>query len=610
MCGIYGMVGFDAALHRPDRLADMGAQLRHRGPDDSGRRVEARAAFGVERLRITDLRAEAAQPFSDPSGHVWLSGNGAIYNTAALRQRYAAYPYRSRSDIEPLVPLYLDRGIAAFAEIDGMFAVAIWDGRTGSLLLARDRAGEKPLFWRRVGTEIWFASEIQAVLREDDRPPLDRSALADYVRLGYPREPRTMLEGVTKVPAGTAVVFAGPQPSSHRYWRPEAIETADIDAAPAASELERVLIAAVERQIVADVPVGVFTSGGVDSALLAVLARRRLARLRTFTVGFRDRSYDERGDASQLAGALGCEHFEIGLGDDELREAFDVVSSGIAEPIADPAILPTYLLARVARAHVGVVLSGEGADELFGGYPTYLGHQVVRPYRMIPAPVRRLVRAGVGRLPASHAKITLEFLLRRFVTHADEDLLERHVSWFGTGLPGGVLAAPHGAPQPLDRAGSADPLRQVMLFDFRTYLPDNLLAKNDRATMLVGLESRAPFLDRDVVSFALGLPTHFRVRGLRTKWLLKRVADRYLPAGTVGRRKRGLSVPIASWLNGGLRGETDRLLDRGRLQAGGVFDAEQVARLLDEHRAGRANHARGLWPLVVFERWRERWMGA
>ncbi|MBE0591412.1 MAG: asparagine synthase (glutamine-hydrolyzing) [Gemmatimonadales bacterium] len=609
MCGIYGMVGFGEVLRQPERLAVMGAQLRHRGPDDSGRRAEPRVAFGVERLRITDLRPEAAQPFSDPAGRVWVSGNGAVYNSAAIRRRYADYPYRSRSDIEPLVPLYLDRGLAAFTELDGMFALAIWDGRTGELVLARDRAGEKPLFWRTVGRETWFASEIQALLTDDAPARLDTFALVDYVHLGYPREPRTMLEAVHKVPAGTALVFTGLHPTVHRYWCPETIAPAGIDVATATHELDRLLVAAVERQIVADVPVGVFTSGGVDSALLATLAARRLDRLETFTVGFRDPSYDERGPAAQLAAALRSEHVAVAVGDEDLLEAFDVVTSGIAEPIADPAILPTYLLARTARQHVGVVLSGEGADELFGGYPTYLGHRLARAYRLLPGPLRRLVRGLVGTLPVSHAKVTVEFLLRRFVAHADDGLFERHVAWFGSGLPDRALAADRRAPLRLEPGVAGDALRQVMLFDYRTYLPDNLLAKIDRATMLVGLESRAPFLDREVSSFALGLPSGLRVRGLETKWLLKRVADRYLPTGTVRRRKRGLSVPIADWMNGGLRAETDRLLDRGRLSDTGVFDAEQVARILGEHRAGRANHARALWPLVVFERWRERWMG-
>jgi asparagine synthase (glutamine-hydrolysing) len=278
--------------------------------------------------------------------------------------------------------------------------------------------------------------------------------------------------------------------------------------------------------------------------------------------------------------------------------------------MADPAVLPTYLLAREARQHVGVVLSGEGADELFGGYPTYLGHRVAPLYRALPARMRRVVEGAVAALPVSHDKVTPEFLVRRLVAATHLPLLERHVAWFGTGLPADVLRTGPEPEPPLEVPPVGDPLRRMMLFDYLTYLPDDLLTKVDRATMLVGLEARAPYLDRDVTTFALGLPTQLRVRGLESKWLLKRLARRYLPAGIVERRKRGLSVPVAAWINGGLRTEVDRLLGFDRLEPSGLFDPTRVGQLLSEHRVGRANHARALWPLIVFERWRERWMGA
>ena len=609
MCGIYGMVSFRRSLQRPEHLATMRERLRHRGPDDSGRRSDAGVAMGVERLRITDLREAAAQPFSNPEGRVWLGGNGAIYNAAELRQRYHGYPFRSGSDIEPVIPLYLEGGIDALAQLDGMFALAIWDGRTDRLLLARDRAGEKPLFWRVMGEEVWFASEIQALLVDRGSCRIDREALVDYAHLGFVRQPRTLLSGVRKVPSGTVLEFSGEAPRSHRYWRPETIAERRLDPGSAAAELDRVLTRAVERQTAADVPVGVFASGGVDSSLLSAIAARRSQHLPMFTVGFPDVSYDERPPARRLAGLLGPRHVEVRAGAPELREAFERVTAHSAEPIADPAVLPTFLLAREARRHVGVVLSGEGADELFGGYPTYLGHRLAERYALLPASVRQVLARTVATLPASHAKVTVEFLLRRFVAHAGEEPMRRHAAWFGTGLPADVLTAAYRGLPALPAPGGQDLLREVMLFDYRTYLPDGLLTKIDRATMLVGLESRAPFLDRDVTAFGLGLASTLRVRGLETKWLLKQVAARYLPRWVVRRRKRGLSVPIAGWLNGGLRREADRLLERDRLEAGGMLSPEPVARLLAEHRAGRANHARALWPLIVFERWRERWMG-
>jgi asparagine synthase (glutamine-hydrolysing) len=407
------------------------------------------------------------------------------------------------------------------------------------------------------------------------------------------------------------LIFSGPEPVVHRFWRPEQIPTSDADIDTATAALDTALSTAVARQVIADVPVGVFTSGGVDSSLLAVMAARAVApnRLRTFSVGFTDRRFDERTPAADLARLCGSVHSAIAVDDDALCTAFDRATARIAEPLSDPALLPTILLAEHARQTAGVVMSGEGADELFGGYPTYVGHRIARAYRAVPTAARRALQSLLERVPASHGKVTWDFLLRRFVRHAGTGLLARHVAWFGTGLSPSVLTARGSADLAIESEDLADDLARVMFLDYRTYLPDGLLTKIDRATMLVGLEARAPFLDREVMTLALGLPTAFKVRGIGTKWLLKRVAQRYLPDGLVLRRKRGLSVPIASWINGGLRQEVNRLLDRERLEAGETFDAGQVIELLAAHRDGRANHARELWPLIVFERWKERWMG-
>jgi asparagine synthase (glutamine-hydrolysing) len=478
------------------------------------------------------------------------------------------------------------------------------------LVLARDRAGEKPLFWRRLHDEIWFASEIQALFTTTPRT-IDSTALVDYVHFGYVREPRTIVSGIHRVCAGTTMVFDRPEARVHRYWDPASAPVEELDIDGATTALEERLVVAVERQLVADVPVGVFTSGGVDSSLLAVLAARALAphRLQTFAVGFADRRFDERHPAADLARICGSEHSEVVADEHALRQAFDRAAECIAEPIGDPALLPTILLADHAKRRVGVVLSGEGADELFGGYPTYLGHRLAPAFLGLPRLVRKAIGGLVGRLPASHGKVTWDYLVRRFVHAADAPLLPRHVAWFGTGLSPSILAAERLNIPLLEDVGSGDVLSRAMLFDYRTYLPDGLLTKIDRASMLVGLEARAPYLDREVTGLAFGLPVSLKVRGLETKWLLKRVAQRHLPDGLVLRRKRGLSVPIAAWINGGLRGEVDRLLQPERLEAGGLFNADGVGALLRAHRAGRANHARGLWPLIVFERWRERWMG-
>ncbi len=610
MCGLYGMVSFAGPLRSLEHRFVMSKRLRHRGPDDAGCCLADDALVGAERLRIKDPRPRGAQPFVDPDERIWVACNGAVYNDRAFRSRYADYPFRSASDIESIVPLYLDRGVEGVTDLDGMFALAIWDTRRRRLILARDRAGEKPLFWSAAGSEVWFASEIQALLAPESAA-LDRTALADYVRFGYAREPLTMVQGIEKVPAGTVLVFESTVPASRRFWHPEGVAETDIQAGAAEAELERLLRGAVAKQIACDVPVGVWTSGGVDSALLAVLAAEALERkpLRTFTVGFAEAGYDERQTARAVAAIVRSTHVSVSVDHAGLRAALDVITERVAEPISDPAILPSYLLARETRKHVGVVLSGEGADELFGGYPTYLGHRLAPAYRRLPSWIHAALESLVRSVPVSHGKVTADFLLRRFMAHVHEHPLQRHVSWFGTGLPTEVLAGPVPDRLQLEAGETEALLRHVMLFDYRTYLPDNLLPKIDRATMLVGLEARAPYLDRALTTFALGLPVQLRVRRLETKWLLKRLARRVLPAGIVQQRKRGLSVPIAAWINGNLRGEVDRLLQPARLEAAGLFEPVRVRQLLTEHRAGRANHARALWPLIVFERWRERWIG-
>jgi asparagine synthase (glutamine-hydrolysing) len=607
------MVSFQGRLRSLDALDAMGRALRHRGPDDHLLVVEPDAALGTERLRITDIRPEGAQPFTDPSSRVWLSCNGAIYNAEELRRRYSTYPFRSRSDVETLLPLYLDRGPEGLTDVDGMFAIAVWDGRKRQLTLARDRAGEKPLFYTQLNGEVWFASEVQALLEHPSlERGLSRHALAEYLRLGYVREPRTLFRLVRKVESGTTLAFTEQGQARQRYWEPDAIAVEPMTVRAAEQRLEQVLVESVRKQVQANVPIGVFTSGGVDSALLAILADEAMPRgaLRTFTVGFPEGTFDERSSAGRVADLVGSRHFEVCADEQALATALDHVTERVAEPIADPAILPTYLLAQAAREHVGVVLSGEGADELFGGYPTYLGHAIAPKFNRLPRPIRSALASLADLLPPSQSKVPLEFLLKRFVAHAELGVLGRHVAWFGTGLPADVAVDLPASKEREWFGPDLEPLRQAMLFDYRTYLPDDLLAKVDRATMLASLEARSPYLDREVTTFGLALDSSLKIRGLKTKWLLKKFAEKRLPHGVVHRRKRGLSVPIGAWINGGLRAEVDRLLSPKRLQAASVLNAAALARLLYEHRSGHANHGRALWAVVILERWRERWAKA
>ncbi len=617
MCGIYGMAALRGeALRAPELLDAMGRSLHHRGPDGRGVVRRPRFAMGCERLRIIDLHERADQPFGDPDGRCWVACNGEIYNAAELRRRYSDYPYRSHSDVETILPLYLDRGAEGLADLDGMFGVAVWDEPNRTLTLARDRAGEKPLFTSRLGGELWFASEVQALLLDPAiSRELDEEAVFQYLALGYIPEPRTAFRDVRKIEAGTIACFtAGPEPGDRvvRYWDPGGFEPDRERRGSALSELRSLLRTAVEKQMTADVPIGVFTSGGMDSSLVSTIAARAASAggdgIHTFTARFTEPSYDESRWAAGTVGRLGTHHHEVIVDEDSMAEALAGITEGMAEPLADPAILPTWLLAREARRHVTAILSGEGADELFGGYPTYIGHKLVPWVQALPGALRTMLKSAVGLFPASRGKVTLEFLAKRFLADAEKPWLERHLSWFGTGDHRALATRDPAAPTLGLAAPAAGGPSAAMLLDYRTYLPDNLLVKNDRATMLNSLEARAPFLDRDLTAFALALPEKLKVRGLTTKWMLKEAARKWVPKSIIQRKKRGLSVPVAAWLDRGLRPEVDRLLDAERLRHQGLFEPERVGRLLETHRAGQANHARPLWALVVFQYWLERWV--
>lgn len=588
-----------AELRHPQVLELMGEALRHRGPDGHATFVQPRAQIGTERLRIIDLHERADQPFASPDNTVWLEANGEIYNAAELRARFAEYPFRSHSDVESILPLYLERGAAAVEQLDGMFGLAVWDERTRTLLLARDRAGEKPLFYARVRGEVVFASELQCLLRHPDvSRGLDRVAIDEYLTLGYIPEPRTPFAAIRRVPAGTYMLFRDGGEETVRYWDPSSFLVKPVDAAEAVRETQRLVERAVAKQVMSDVPVGVFISGGLDSSILATLASRAIGvdKVHTFSAQFAEESYDESGDAAVLARRMRTKHVPVRADEQTLLEALQNVTTRVAEPLADPAILPTFLLARTARQHVKVILSGEGADELFGGYPTYVGHKIAPRFEALPSLIRGGVRRLAYALPPSGKKVTLEYLLKRFVRDAERPWAERHLRWFGTGLPSRPLP---------DVQIEGEAMPGAMLLDYRSYLRDNLLVKVDRATMLSSVEARAPYLDRDLTAFALSLPPELRVRRLTTKWVLKKAAEKWLPRNVIYRRKRGLSVPVATWINRGLRGEVDRLLAPERLRRHELIDEQLVSGLLAEHRSGRANHAKPLWAVVMLEYWLE-----
>ncbi len=606
MCGICGVVGWGsvASASREQRVRAMLWALAHRGPDTCGTRADGTALLGATRLAIRGLGEEGRQPIVDDASGVMAVCNGEIDNHRELRDwlKQRGHSPAAGTDVAVIPALYAELGDAFVERLAGAFALAVWDPRTQTLLLARDRAGEHPLFFARRAGELTFATEVAALVAAAQPLTVDREALAGYLARGVFLSPGTPFRELRKIGPGEVVTIDERGVRHRRYWRWSIVagagKTADLGA------LDAALHHAVTRQSDVDVDYGVFLSGGMDSALVAAVARRVRPRhrLRAYTLRFAESSFDEGSSANQVAALLGLDSAAVWIEPDDLARELPVLLAAVGEPLADPAWVPTSMLARRAAKDVPMVLVGEGADELFGGYPTYPGALLAERYERLPAGVRAVCRRVLAAWPPSERKVPLSFLLRRFTEHAGEEALARHVAWTAT-LPDALLLRLGVQPPPAVPAyEGAHLLDRLQLFDFETSLAEGLLTKADRAGMAFALELRAPFLDREVLEVATTLAPEDRVRGLGTKVLLKRLARRYLPREVVDRRKRGLSVPLARWLRGPLfswarqRFEGDLLADAG-------IDSRVPLALLDEHRERRADFGRPLWALLVLNEW-------
>jgi asparagine synthase (glutamine-hydrolysing) len=620
MCGICGLASVDGASS-PDRAAleAMSETMVHRGPDSDGVLVEGPVGLAVRRLSIIDLEG-GDQPIGNEDRSIHVVQNGEIYNYRELRAELERRGHRfsSRSDTEVLVHLYEERGPRFVDELRGMFAVAVWDSRRRRLVLARDRFGIKPLYYRVAGPTLSFASELKALFAQPGfQRQIDFDALEAYLAFNSIPAPLTIFSGVRKLPAGHLLTWEGREPQLERYARPRPVPAAEVRPEgdeELAAELRERLRDSVRAHLVADVPVGVLLSGGIDSSVLTALAASESAeRVSTFSIGFEESSFDELSAARVVAEHYGTDHHELVLRPDavellpRLVEAFD-------EPFADSSALPTYLVSELAAGTVKVALSGEGGDELFGGYYTYVADQIAPRL----APAAKALRGVVERLPSSSAKASLDYRAKRFVRGAHLPPLERHHAWkeiFSDDARAELVARRRdGIADPLDlyraRYGEtegAEPLARLQDLDLGIYLVDDLLVKTDRASMAHSLEARVPFCDPAVAELALALPTAKKVRGFAKKRLLRRAVAPLLPRSIVRARKRGFSVPMAAWLRGELEPFAREVLAAGTVDGQGYFRSEQVSRLLDAHVAGREDLSRQIWGLMAFTLWAERY---
>ena len=607
MCGICGIAAAAGAVD-PERLARMSATLLHRGPDSEGTHIDGGIGLAARRLAIIDLTG-GDQPIANEDGTVVVVQNGEIYNHVELRTELerAGHHFTTRCDTEVLVHGYEQWGARLWERLRGMFAVAVHDARSRSVVLARDPFGIKPLYYRDVGGELAFASELDALPRGD----IDLDALEAFLTFNVIPAPLSIYREIRKLPAGHSLTWRDGAATVERYVRPGPLEERSDDEAELVEECRARLRDSVRAHLIADVPVGVLLSGGVDSGALAALAAEESSdAVRTFSIGFDESSFDELDGARAVSARYATQHRELVLRPDAalllpaLADAFD-------EPFADSSALPTYLVSKLAAEDVKVALSGEGGDELFGGYYTYVADRLAERV----GPVASLARPAIELLPSSTRRASFDYKAKRFARSAHLPPLERHHGWKEIFAPDAraELTGRRSTFDPVDILRSRfaeteghDLLVRLQDVDFGVYLVDDLLVKTDRASMASSLEARVPFMDPAVTTFAFSLPARHKVRGFQKKRLLRKAVAPLLPDEVVHGRKRGFSIPAAAWLRGELLPFARETLSHENLSRQGYLQPQAVSRLLDDHAAGREDLSRQLWGLLAFTLWHER----
>ena len=622
MCGIVGIIERDLGRPvPPGDLARMVGMLHHRGPDEEGSITIPGVGLGMRRLAIVDL-AGGQQPILNEAGDIKIVANGEIYNFRELQKELEGFGHRfnsRNSDIEVLVHAYEQWGEDFLVRLRGMFALALWDGRTKTLIAARDRAGEKPLYWTQTPRGLLLASEVKALLVHPDvSRELDPISLDQFLTYEYVLAPRTMLQGVHKVPPAHFLRYRGGHATVHRYWDAADVPLRDWKEADAAEALRASLKRAVDRQLMADVPLGAFLSGGIDSSsIVALMSQGASQPINTFSIGFSDGTYNELPYAREVAALFKTNHRERQASPD-LGDMFERLVVHLDEPFADVSLFPTFSVSELAREHVKVVLSGDGGDELFGGYDAYQAQALAVKLGWMGDALMPALAGVASTLPPTEKKKGLVNKVKRFsagATSAPTDL--GHYRWmvylnardkerlYAAGLREALGATDVYGPvrEALGRFSQDDVLNRQLYADLSLYLADDILVKVDRMSMATSLETRAPFLDGDLMELAFSMPGHLKIKNGERKWILKQAMKGVLPDSILNRKKEGFSIPMKNWLRKELQPLMRELLSRDRVKRRGLFNADVVEHLMLDHIAGHENHAHTLFPLMVFERW-------
>ncbi len=626
MCGIAGFSGVgDTSV-----LTRMNDTLTHRGPDDAGvqlfssPRSERKTGLAQRRLSIIDLSPAGHQPLSNEDGTVWIAFNGEIYNHRALRNELTrTHTFKGQSDTEVIVHLYEELGESVFAKLEGMFAIALYDTKKDRLFLARDRMGKKPLFYGVQQDTLFFGSELKALMAHPGFVrSVDPVSLNKYFLYEYVPTPHTILKDTYKLEPGTYLSWDGKGYTKTQFWKPTFLPKST-SFAESMNALDTALMHAVETRLVADVPLGIFLSGGLDSSAMAYYASRAsTSRVKTFAIGFDEPSFDESGYARQVAEHLGTEHHEHILSATDCQQLIPEIGTMLDEPMADASIVPTYLLSKFTREHVTVALGGDGGDELFCGYDTFLAHRFAGWYARLPQYMRRQVAVLAQVLPTSHSNMSLDFKIKKFTSGFDGLPTYRNQRWLGAftkderqqlfTAPMWEQVTEEDEFDDIDRyLGEIDSRNEYDELGYvyeRMYMMDQVLVKVDRASMAHALEVRAPFLDTHIVDLANHLPVSYKFRGITRKYILKKLMEGKLPHEIIYRKKKGFGMPIGSWMRHELRPLVTDLLSTSSLARIGFFNPAYVERLVTEHMQGTHDHRKQLWTLLVFVMWWHQWM--
>lgn len=628
MCGICGYIHLDRTKQvSADILTAMADTIRPRGPDDAGVYAKGPVALGHRRLSIIDL-STGHQPMSNEDGSLTIVYNGEIYNFQDLKAdlEKRGHAFRTHSDTEVVIHAYEEYGESCLDRFNGMFAFALWDAKRELLFLARDRFGKKPLYYACFDNQFIFGSELKAVLKHPSvRRRIDLASVSKYLAYEYVPSPHSIFRDIYKLEAGSKLVLKGGQRTVSRFWDISFERSRPFDPEEAKRRLVELLKESVRKRLVSDVPLGVFLSGGIDSSSVVAMMADLMdpQAIKTFSVGFREKSYDESSDARLVASHFGTDHHEEMLDPSTMLEVLPKIIDLLDEPFADSSIIPTYLVSRFTRRSVTVALGGDGGDELFLGYPSFLAHRINSVFSFIPDALKRApVEALTGVLPPSHAYMSMHFKAMRFARGLRYPESVRHQAWIGSFtpdeqerlfLPGsGLSYAPGDIYAPTgsfyERVRDLDPLDRAIYIYAKTYMTDDILTKVDRASMANSLEVRAPFLDADFAAYAATIPPAFKLRNFQTKWILKEAMKDRLPASIIAKKKQGFAVPVAKWLKEDLKDLLMAAFDKKKIDREGIFSYDYIKVMLREYLEGRKDLRKEIWALFMFEMWYDKWM--